>query len=232
MKVWTSHTRPVRRSIAAANRGCDSPESRLRITAVKSAQIAAAKSARIAAANSGCEVGGCDFAAVIRATLPSDQVLGPLAAEVQAQASRPGAAPDTPSTAALPSPSWRVFALRDGLLYRLSPCGDRLCVPCALQTQVLHELHATSLGGHFGRDKTFALARRLVWWPGLPAALEEYVRTCPTCQRVKTDHLPPPDLLYPLPVPTRRGGCMTVHQPGLPRVARRPLRPRLSAGAH
>ena len=83
-------------------------------------------------------------------------------------------------------------------------------MPGALQTQVLHELHATPLGGHFGRDKTLALARRLVWWPGLPAAVEEYVRTCPTCQRVKADHLPPAGLLYPLPVPTRRGGCISL----------------------
>ena len=102
-----------------------------------------------------------DFAAAIREALPSDPVLGPLAAEAQAQASSPGAAPDTHSSAGLPSR--RVFAWRDGLLYRLSPRGDRLCVPCALQTQVLHELHATPLGGHFGRDKTLALARRLVW---------------------------------------------------------------------
>ena len=76
----------------------------------------------------------------------------------------------------------------------------------ALQTQVLHELHVTPLGWHSGRDKTLALARRLVRWPGLPAAVEEYNCTCPTCQHVMADHLPPAGLLYPLPVPTRRGG--------------------------
>ena len=56
------------------------------------------------------------------------------------------------------------------------------------------------------RDKTLALARRLVWWPGLLAVVEEYARTCPTCRHVKADHLPPAGLLYPLPVPTRRDG--------------------------
>ena len=81
------------------------------------------------------------------------------------------------------------------------------------------ELHATLLGGHFGRDKTLALARRLEWWPGLPAAVKEYVRTCPTCQRVKADHLPPAGLLYPLSVPTRRGGCISLDFLELP-VAR------------
>ena len=74
------------------------------------------------------------------------------------------------------------------------------------------ELHSTPLGRHFGRDKSLALACRSVWWPGLPAAVEEYTtsRTCPTCQRVKTDHLPPAGLLFPLPVPTRLGGCISL----------------------
>ena len=34
--------------------------------------------------------------------------------------------------------------------------------------------------------------------------------TCPTCQCVKADHLPPAGLLYPLLVPTRRGGCISL----------------------
>ena len=34
------------------------------------------------------------------------------------------------------------------------------------------------------------------------------MRTCPTCQRVKADRQPPSSLLFPLPVPTRRGGCI------------------------
>jgi hypothetical protein len=87
-----------------------------------------------------------------------------------------------------------------------------LCIPAAgeLRRTVLQELHATPLGGHFGRDKTLSLARRSVWWPGMPAAITEYVRTCATCQRVKADHLPPAGLLFPLPVPSRRGGCISL----------------------
>jgi hypothetical protein len=144
-----------------------------------------------------------DFAAEIRAALPSDPVLGPLAAAAQAQA--PSAADGTTDASGAP----RRFVYRDGLLYRRSTRGDRLCVPAAgaLRAQVLRELHATPLGGHFGRDKTLALARRSVWWPGLPAAVEEYVRTCPTCQREKADHLPPAGLLIPLPCPRAEGAA-------------------------
>ncbi len=78
-----------------------------------------------------------------------------------------------------------------------------------LRLQVLQERHATPLGGHFGRDKTLALARRSVWWPGLPSAVAEFIQTCPTCQRVKADHLPPAGLLFPRTVPTRRRGSIT-----------------------
>jgi hypothetical protein len=44
--------------------------------------------------------------------------------------------------------------MRDGLLYRQSSSGDRLCIPAA--GELLQELHATPLGGNFGRDKTTA----------------------------------------------------------------------------
>ena len=90
--------------------------------------------------------------------------------------------------------------------------ADRLCIPEAggLRLQVLQELHSTPLGGHFGRSKTLALACRSVWWPGLSAEVEEYIRTCPTCQRVKADHLLPAGLLFPLPMLTRLGGCVSL----------------------
>ena len=148
-----------------------------------------------------------DFAAALRAALPTDPELGPLAAAALAMPLAPLAPVGEPASAPRHS-----FVLRDGLLYRQSPRGDRLCIPAAgeLRRTVLQELHATPLGGHFGRDKTLSLARRSVWWPGMPAAITEYVRTCATCQRVKADHLPPAGLLFPLPVPSRRGGCISL----------------------
>jgi hypothetical protein len=44
----------------------------------------------------------------------------------------------------------------------------------------------------------------------MPNAITEYVRTCAMCQRVKADHLPPAWLLFQLPVPSRRGGCISL----------------------
>ncbi len=121
------------------------------------------------------------------------------------------AAPLAPTGEPAPAPR-HSFVLHDGLLYHQSPRCNRLCNPAAggLRRTVLQELHATPLGGHFGRDKSLSLARRSVWWPGMPAAITEYVRTCATCQRVKADHLPPAGLLFPLPVLSRRGGCISL----------------------
>ena len=137
----------------------------------------------------------------MRVALAADPELSPIA--TAAQAEPPGRVVDS---------GRRCFLLRDGLLYRRSRRGDRLCIPAAgdLRRTVLTELHATPLGGHFGRDKTLALARRCVWWPGLPAAVDEFIKTCATCQRVKADHQAPAGLLFPLPVPTRRGGCISL----------------------
>ena len=134
----------------------------------------------------------------------SGPVFGPLAAALLDHPTRPMPAPGP----------HRSFLLRSGLLYRRSPRGDRMCIPAAgsLRDTVLQELHATPLGGHLGsvlgRNKTLALARRSVWWPGLSAAVEKCIHTCPTCQRVKEDNLQPAGLLFPLPVPSRRDGSM------------------------
>ena len=117
------------------------------------------------------------------------------------------------------------------VLYRRSPRSDRLCIPSAgsLRDTVLQELHATPLGGHFGRNKTLALARRSVWWPGLSVAVGEYVRACPTCQRVKADHLSPAGLLsFPppfLPIGVAAASASTSSN------CRWRVRPRLLAGA-
>ncbi len=99
------------------------------------------------------------------------------------------------------------FFARDGLLFRRSSLSDQLYTPEVpnLRQLTLTELHATPLGGRFGRDKTLSLAQRPVWWPSLAAEVETFIGTCPTCQRVKAEHGRPVGLLFPLPMPSRRG---------------------------
>ncbi len=64
-----------------------------------------------------------------------------------------------------------------------------------------------------------ALALRTIWWPSLKADLDEFIRSCPTCQRVKAEHGAPQGLLYPLPVPTRRGGTIGLDFVEMPMAA-------------
>jgi hypothetical protein len=50
-------------------------------------------------------------------------------------------------------------------------------------------------------------------WPGLPADVEAYAQSCPTCQRVKAklaNHLPACSSSSLSRVPTRWGGCISL----------------------
>ena len=101
------------------------------------------------------------------------------------------------------------FVIRCGLLYREGQgSAARLCIPDGgeLRLQVMRDLHDSPLAGHFGRDKTTALARRLVYWPGMTQTVADYVASCPICQRVKADHTGPRGLFHALPLPSLRGG--------------------------
>lgn len=100
------------------------------------------------------------------------------------------------------------YKLVDGLLYKLVDGNLLLYVPdsvdraASLRTEVMHSCH--ELMGHFGKDKTIELVRRSYWWPKLSDVVSEYVKMCPSCQRVKhlTDR--PAGLLQPLDVPTKK----------------------------
>ena len=51
---------------------------------------------------------------------------------------------------------------------------------------ILYEVHDTANRGHLGREKTYGLISQSYWWPKLYKWVSTYVRTCETCQRVKT----------------------------------------------
>jgi hypothetical protein len=68
--------------------------------------------------------------------------------------------------------------------------GGRLYIPpdSPLLQEIMEAIHED---GHEGVHRT--LMRRLV---------QEFVRSCPTCQRYKSEHLHPAGLLMPLPMPS------------------------------
>jgi hypothetical protein len=62
--------------------------------------------------------------------------------------------------------------------------------------------HDTKVAGHMGQDKTIELVRRNFFWPELEKFIEDYVCSCPECQKTKAArharyrHLQPLELAY------------------------------------
>ena len=67
-----------------------------------------------------------------------------------------------------------------------------------LRARIIHEYHDAPIGGHLGREKTFAAVSRDFFWPHMYKWVRNWVRTCEVCQRVK----PSPSSQAPLrPLP-------------------------------
>uniref|UniRef100_A0AAV1UUW9 Integrase catalytic domain-containing protein n=1 Tax=Peronospora matthiolae TaxID=2874970 RepID=A0AAV1UUW9_9STRA len=67
-----------------------------------------------------------------------------------------------------------------------------------LRARIIHEYHDAPIGGHLGREKTFAAVSRDFFWPHMYKWVRNWVRTCEICQRVK----PSPSSQAPLrPLP-------------------------------
>ena len=96
------------------------------------------------------------------------------------------------------------YSYDEGLLwFRISDADyPRAVVPNddALRQRIVHDHHDTVYAGHFGREKTFLAVAAHFWWPHMYRWVDNYVKTCEVCQRVK----PAPSAqapLQPLPVP-------------------------------
>ena len=60
--------------------------------------------------------------------------------------------------------------------------GIRVLVPEALRSKLLSELHFD----HPGSTRMKAVGRSYFWWPGLDKRIEELVKSCKSCQAVKS----------------------------------------------
>lgn len=109
------------------------------------------------------------------------------------------------------SKSCSEFQLRHGLLYYVHKGAHRVYVPefHGLRSKLLHDFHDLEVGGHFGRRKTYDALSQHYYWPDMAAAVEDYVRRCPICQRTKTTRQPPPEI-HPLPTPRQPFAWMTL----------------------
>ena len=91
--------------------------------------------------------------------------------------------------------AWRKYA---GLLLH----GSRIFIPDVgdLRQQALRLAHGT---GHEGVQKTLHRLRSDFYIPGDRSLVQDWVRTCDTCQHNKTHNLRPAELLQPLDVPSQ-----------------------------
>ena len=96
------------------------------------------------------------------------------------------------------------FTIYDGVLSFQSH-DDASCrpyVPAAERDRLLRFVHAHPLGGHFGKDKTYAKLRRSFFWPNMQKESNNFVDACQECA-LKRGHgrrITPP--LKPIPPPS------------------------------
>jgi len=120
-----------------------------------------------------------DFIARLRQAQATDPALVTIHGDIQA------------GTRAAP---WTV---RDGMILY----DDCLYIPLA--SPLLQEIVAVvHTDGHEGVQRTMHRLRRDFHFPHMRRLVQDFVRSCITCQRYKSEHLLPAGLLMPLPVPT------------------------------
>jgi hypothetical protein len=70
-----------------------------------------------------------------------------------------------------------------------------------LKGKIFSSFHSSIFGGHSGYRVTYHRIKQLFYWPRLKKYTESQVAQCPVCQISKTERVPYPGLLDPLPIP-------------------------------
>lgn len=70
-----------------------------------------------------------------------------------------------------------------------------------LKKQLLVSFHSSALGGHSGERATYQRLKLLFYWPKMKQEVEDFVKNCAVCQKNKSEHVPYPGLLQPIPIP-------------------------------
>ena len=89
---------------------------------------------------------------------------------------------------------------KEGLLL----VSNLIYVPEILRTKIISSSHDPPAAGHSGRKKTFELISRDFWWPKVRSTIEQYIRNCDTCARIKPVRHAPFGYLKPLEITQKR----------------------------
>jgi len=92
------------------------------------------------------------------------------------------------------------FTLSDGVIRHKKRIWVRN--NSALQQQIIQAFHSSPLGGHSGVPATTKRIKAFFAWPGLRKHVDVFVKSCPTCQQAKVEHVKYPGLLQPLATPS------------------------------
>lgn len=100
---------------------------------------------------------------------------------------------------------YKQFTVNDGLIYVTNMAGeDGLCIPESAReivTSIIEQAHR--IVGHYSIYKTSTYVRRWYWWPRIAKDIEEWCRSCITCQTNKSSNQKPSGKLHTLPIPTK-----------------------------
>ena len=101
--------------------------------------------------------------------------------------------------------------------------GLQICVPnhLNLKQKIMYEMHSAPYSGHLGTGNTERNIAQHYWWPHMQKEINQYVKTCPICQRNrKPTHKPFGEMLS-LPVPRDTWTSVSMDfVTGLPTTAR------------
>jgi hypothetical protein len=92
------------------------------------------------------------------------------------------------------------ISLRGELLFR-----ERRWVPSTsnLRTRIIQGIHDSVIGGHPGREATYAFVARQFFWPGMSKDVRDFTDACDGCGRNKSWRTRRRGFLKPLPIPER-----------------------------
>ena len=85
------------------------------------------------------------------------------------------------------------LTVQDEILFR----GSRVIVPAAMRAEMLKKIHSS----HIGIEGCLRRAREILYWPGMTAAIRDYVSACGTCNTFRMEQ--PKEPLMPQKVPER-----------------------------
>ena len=87
------------------------------------------------------------------------------------------------------------------LVYKLIKEDWKVYVPnsSSVKEKLVREHHDLGMSGHLGERKTLEALKRVYYWPLMYRTVQDYCKTCVSCQKNKSSQQRPVGLLHPLP---------------------------------